>query len=52
MLEDTAWFRPYMEAYASARLGFAETGAVKSYAEFPKMEEIGELVRGYAEWAG
>lgn len=50
MFDDHAWFRPYMETYASTRLPFAETGAVKSYATFPAMEEIGELVRGYAEW--
>lgn len=52
MLDDIGWFRPYMETWASAKLPFAETGAVKSYEAFPPNEAIGELLRGYAEWAG
>ncbi|MCB1470622.1 MAG: GFA family protein [Rhizobiaceae bacterium] len=52
MLEDTAWFRPYMETYTRTKLPFAETGAVRSFETFPAMEEIGELVQGYAEWVG
>lgn len=51
MLDETAWFRPYMETYTSTKLAFAETGAVRSFEEFPAMEEIGALVRGYQEWA-
>jgi hypothetical protein len=51
MFEDTSWLRPYMETYASTRLPFAETGAVRSFAEFPAMDEIEGLLRGYAEWA-
>ena len=50
MLEDAAWFRPYMETYTRTKLAFAETGAARSFETFPAMEEIGELVRGYAEW--
>ncbi|KQZ87159.1 aldehyde-activating protein [Mesorhizobium sp. Root157] len=52
MFDDTSWFRPYMETYASTRLPFAETGAVRSFETFPTMEDIEGLVRGYAEWAG
>ncbi len=52
MLDDTSWFRPYMETYASTKLPFAETGAVRSFARFPTMEDIGELIAGYADWAG
>ena len=52
MFDDTSWFRPYMETYASTKLPFAETGAVKSFATFPTMEDIGGLMKGYADWAG
>ena len=52
MLDDTSWFRPFMETYASAKLPFAETGAVRSYETFPAMEEIEGLLREYAELAG
>ena len=52
MLDDVAWFRPYMETFASTRLPFAETGAARSFAEFPGTEELGELLEGYAEWVG
>ncbi|MFC3208307.1 GFA family protein [Aquamicrobium soli] len=51
MFEDASWFRPYMETYTSTRLPFAKTGAVRSFAEFPAMDEIEGLLRGYAEWA-
>jgi hypothetical protein len=50
MLNDVGWFRPFMETYTSTRLAFAETGAVRSFAEFPKVEEYEGLVREYAEW--
>ena len=52
MLEDVTWFRPFMETYASTRLPFAETGAVQSFEEFPKLEEIEGLLKGYREWVG
>lgn len=52
MFDDTEWFRPFMETYASTRMPFAETGAVRSYETFPAMEEIEGLLREYAEWAG
>lgn len=50
MLDDTGWFRPFMETYASTKLPFAETGAVRSFAEFPAMEEIGGVLREYVKW--
>ena len=52
MLDDASWFRPFLETYASARLTFAETGAVRSFAEFPALEEYEGLLAGYREWAG
>ena len=51
MLDDTAWFRPFMETYASAKLPFAETGAVRSFPRFPAMEEIAGLLKEYADWS-
>lgn len=52
MLDDTSWFRPYMETFASAKLAFAETGAVRSFAEFPAMEDYEGILQGYQDWAG
>lgn len=52
MLDETAWFRPFMETYTSTKLAFAETGAVRSFAGFPKMEEYEGLVKEYGAWAG
>lgn len=51
MFEDTSWFRPFLETYASTKLPFAETGAVRSFAEFPTMEEIPALIGEYQAWA-
>ncbi|WP_274628067.1 GFA family protein [Arvimicrobium flavum] len=50
MFDETAWFRPYMETFASTKLPFAETGAVRSFGEFPAMAEIEGLLAGYAAW--
>ena len=52
MLDDASWFRPFMETYTSTRLAFAETGAVRSFAEFPAPEAYEGLVGEYREWAG
>ncbi|MDQ6436425.1 GFA family protein [Mesorhizobium sp. LHD-90] len=51
MLDDTSWFRPFLETFTSTKLPFAQTGAARSFAEFPAMEEIGGLVADYAAWA-
>ena len=50
MLDDASWFRPFMETWASTRLAFAETRAVRSFAEFPGMEEYEGLVGEYRAW--
>jgi hypothetical protein len=52
MLDDTSWFRPFIETYASTKLPFAETGALHSFAEFPAMEDYEDLLKNYREWAG
>lgn len=51
MLDDPSWFRPYMETFASTKLAFAETGAVRSFETFPAMEELEGLLQGFAAWA-
>jgi hypothetical protein len=51
MLDDSSWFRPFMETYASTKMPFAETGAVRSFATFPGMGEIEGLLGEYAGWA-
>jgi len=51
MLDDVAWFRPFFETYASTKLPFVETGAVKSFAEFPAMQDYQALLGDYQAWA-
>ena len=51
MLDDATWFRPFIETWTSTRLPFAETGAVRSFGEFPAMEEIEGVLKDYAQWA-
>lgn len=52
MLDETGWFRPFMETQTAEKLAFAETGAVQSYERFPAMEEYEGLVKEYQAWAG
>lgn len=49
MLDDTSWFEPFIETYASTKFSWAETGATHSFPEFPPMELFGPLMREYAE---
>ncbi len=51
LLDETGWFRPYIETCASEKLSFAETGAVESFEQFPAMDEFGRLLEGYRAWA-
>jgi hypothetical protein len=50
LLDDTAWFRPFMETFTTTKLPFAETGAVRRFAAFPAMEEYEGLVAEYQAW--
>lgn len=52
MLDDASWFSPYVETYTSARLPWANTGAIRSFEEFPPFEEYGQLVADYAASVG
>jgi hypothetical protein len=52
MLDDTGWYRPFIETFVSEKLAFAETGAVRSYETYPPMEAFEGLLKEYAAWAG
>jgi hypothetical protein len=47
MLDDHAWFAPFIETYMSEKLPWAATGAVHSYEKFPAMEDFGRLMQEY-----
>jgi hypothetical protein len=49
MLDDAAWFAPFIEFYAAEKLPFAATGATHSYATFPDPTEWPQLMAEYAE---
>ena len=47
MLDDAAWFAPYMETFTDEMLPWAETGAARRYVTFPGMEEYEDLMADY-----
>jgi hypothetical protein len=47
MLDDAAWFSPFIETWTSEKLPWATTPAVHSYAALPAMEEYEGLVKEY-----
>ena len=48
MLDDPAWFAPFLETYTSEALPWASTGAVHSFGRFPPVEAYPDLLQGYA----
>jgi hypothetical protein len=48
LLDDHAWFTPFMETYAKTKLAWAHTGALHSFAEFPSPEELEGLRQSFA----
>jgi hypothetical protein len=48
MLDDHAWFVPYIEVWRREGIPWARTPAVKSYAAEPEFAEYAELVENYA----
>jgi hypothetical protein len=50
MLDDAAWYAPFVETYTSTKLAFAETGAPHAYREFPPMDAYEGLMRDFAAW--
>ena len=49
MLDDPAWFTPFVETWTSEKLPWATTPAVHSYAALPAMEEYEALTAEFAK---
>jgi hypothetical protein len=47
MFDDHAWFAPFMETHTKTKLPWANTGALRSFAEFPGMEQYEGLLEEY-----
>ena len=52
VLDDHAWFVPFVEMWTRTRLPGVETGAPRSFPEFPAMEDFPGLLAAYRGWAG
>jgi hypothetical protein len=50
MLDDHAWFAPFLETYAKTKFPWANTQAVRSFDEFPAMDTLDGILREYAAW--
>ncbi len=50
LLDDPSGFAPFAETYVSAKLPWAQTGAVRSFAEFPTEGEYPALMAEHAAW--
>ena len=48
MLDDSAWFMPFIETYTSEKLPWALTGAVHSFEKFPPFEAYESLTQEFA----
>lgn len=48
MLDDHAWFSPFIETFTKTKLSWATTGAARSFEEFPPVEAYEELMTAYA----
>ena len=48
LLDDHAWFSPFMETFTKTKLPWATTDAVQSFEEFPPMETFDDLLKAYA----
>jgi len=48
LLEDVAWFSPFMETWTKTRLPWVTTPAVRSFAEFPTAEEFTAMAAEFA----
>ena len=49
MLDDHAWFVPYIESCTAEKLPWATTPAVHSFTRFPDPADYGSLIAEYAE---
>lgn len=50
MLDDHQWFAPFLETCTSTRLPWAQTGAVRSFEEFPPADTFNGLLEEYRSW--
>lgn len=50
MLEDHAWFVPFMETCTATRLPWAQTGAARSFEAFPPTDTFNDLLGEYRSW--
>ena len=48
MLDDPAWFIPFIETYTDEKLPWATTAARHSYPTLPRMDEYEGLIQSYA----
>jgi hypothetical protein len=48
MLDDPAWFSPFVETYTCEKLPWATTPAVRSFEKFPALEDFEGLIKAYA----
>lgn len=51
MLDGPERFAPFVETWTAEKLPFAQTGAEKSYPQFPPMEDFEPLMKAFAERA-
>ena len=52
LLDDAAWFSPFIETYTSEKLPWATTPAAHSFGQFPAFEAYEGLTAEYARAAG
>lgn len=50
LMDDARSFRPFVETWTDAKLPWATTSAVRSYAGFPPPEDYPTLLAEFAEW--
>ena len=48
MLDDHAWFAPFIDFFAAEKLPWAETGAKHVFETFPDLEALPGLIAGFA----
>ena len=51
MLDDPAWFVPFIETWTREKLPWATTPAVHSYAGLPPEGDFPGLIAAFAAWA-
>ena len=47
LLDDPSWFAPWMETQTAEKLSWAETGAGRSFARFPELDEYQRWLAEY-----